>query len=298
MTVTRASQMVSLLAVLLAAGTANAEPVAFAFEQSIYQDAKEAPLRFPEGVACSDTALVVADTGNKRLVTFTLKDGRLSLGTEVKLTQLTYPTRLQLDAKGGIVALDGKTRKLVRMDAKGVYAGTVEVKGIVNASSIIPASFKIDGEVLYLLDVAGRRVLVLDANGTVTRQLELPKIGEFTDVAVDLAGTVYVVDGVGAALWSAEKNAAAFSAIAKGMKDKMNFPVSMVSNKGRLFLVDQYGNGVVTLGIDGSYQGRQLTMGWTDGTIYYPSQLCVTEGGAAFLADRYNNRVQYFSLAK
>lgn len=299
MTVTRTSQMVSLLAVLLAAGTARAEPVGFTFEQSIYQDAKEAPLRSPEGVACSDTALVVADTGNKRLLTFKLTAGRLSLGTEVKLTQLTYPTRLQLDSKGGIVALDGKTRKIVRMDPKGVYASTVEVKGVANASSVIPGSFKLDAsDALYLLDVANRRVLVLDAGGTVTRQLELPKTGEFTDLAVDLAGTIFVVDGVNAALWSAERSATAFGVITKGMKDKMNFPVSMLANKGKLFLVDQYGNGVVTLGIDGSYQGRQLAIGWNDGTVYYPSQLCITEGGEAFLADRYNNRVQYFTLAR
>ena len=299
MNVIRASQMASLLAVLLAAGTVRAEPVGFAFEQSIYQDSKEAPLKGPEGVACSDTALVVADSGNKRLITFTLKDGRLSLGTEVKLTQLTYPTRLQLDSKGGIFALDGKTRKIVRMDPKGVYAGTVEVKGVPSASSIVPASFKLDAaDALYLLDVAGHRVLVLDATGTVTRQLELPATGEFTDVAVDLAGTIFAVDGVNAALWSAEKNATTFAVVAKSMKDKMNFPASMVSSKGKLFLVDQYGNGIVTLGIDGSYQGRQLAIGWNDGSVYYPSQLCMTEGGAAFLADRNNNRVQYFSLAK
>ena len=298
MTVTRASLMVSMLAVLLAAGTARAEPVGFIFEQAIYQDAKEAPLKGPEGVACSDTALWVADSGNKRLVTFSLKEGRFSLGTEVKVAQLTYPTRLQLDAKGSLLALDGKTHKIVRLDAKGAYAGTVEVKGAANASSIVPASFKIDGDSLYLLDVAGRRVLVLDASGTVTRQLELPKEGEFTDVAVDLAGTVYVVDGVNASLWSAAKGANAFTVVAKGMKDKMNFPISMVTSKGKLFLVDQYGNGIVTLGIDGSYQGRQLAIGWNDGSVYYPSQLCMTEGGAAFLADRYNNRVQYFTLSR
>jgi sugar lactone lactonase YvrE len=297
MTVTRASLMVSL-AVLLAAGTARAEPVGFMFEQAIYQDAKEAPLKRPEGVACSDTVLWVADTGNQRLVSFSRTSGRLSLGTEVKLTQLTYPTRLQLDSKGGLVALDGKTHKIIRMDAKGVYVGTVEVKGVANASSVVPGSFKIDGDTLYLLDIAGRRVLVLDATGTVSRQLELPKTGEFTDIAVDLAGTLYAVDGVNAALWSADKNATAFTVVVKGMKDKMNFPASMVASKGKLFLVDQYGNGVVTLGIDGSYQGRQLTMGWTDGTIYYPTQLCLTEDGSAFLADRYNNRVQAFSLTR
>jgi hypothetical protein len=297
MTVTRASLMVSFLAVLLAAGTARAEPVGLAFEQAIYQDAKEAPLKGPEGVACSDTALWVADTGNKRLVTFTLREGRFSLGTEVKVAQLTYPTRLQLDAKGQVYALDGKTHKIVRLDPKGAYVGTVEVKGIANASSVIPGSFKVDGDLVYLLDVAGRRVLVADASGAVTRELALPQEGEFTDLAVDLAGTIYVVDGVNASLWSAGKTATAFTVVAKGMKDKMNFPVSIVASKGKLFLVDQYGNGIVTLGIDGSYQGRQLAIGWNDGAVYYPSQLCMTDTAAA-LADRYNNRVQYFTLTR
>jgi hypothetical protein len=52
------------------------------------------------------------------------------------------------------------------------------------------------------------------------------------------------------------------------------------------------------LGIDGSYQGRQLSIGWSEGLVNYPGQLCVTESGATFVADRYNNRVQAFSTAK
>jgi hypothetical protein len=299
MTVTRTVGQFTLgLALVAATGAASAQPVGLVFEQAIYQDAKEAPLSHPQGVACSDTALWVADTGNGRLLSFTLKDGRLSLGNEVKVTQLTYPTRLELDGKGGLVALDGKTRKLVRLDAKGAFQGTAELKGIANASQVVPGGFKLTPDGLYVLDVAGRRVLVADAAGNVARQLPLPPGGQFTDVAIDLAGTVYVVDAVAAALWSAGKDAKEFAPLVKNMKDKMSFPTSMLANRGKIFLVDQHGNGIVTVGLDGSYQGRQLGIGWTDGTVYYPSQLCLTEGGAAFVADRYNNRVQYFSMSR
>jgi hypothetical protein len=82
------------------------------------------------------------------------------------------------------------------------------------------------------------------------------------------------------------------------MKDKMNFPTYLVASKGRLLVVDQNGNGIVLLGSDGSYQGRQLSIGWADGLVNYPAQLCLTDAGVAFLADRFNNRVQVFTTSK
>ena len=184
------------------------------------------------------------------------------------------------------------------MDAKGIYAGTVEVKGRPSASSIVPTSFKLDAaDALYLLDVAGRRVLVLDANGTVTRQLELPKTGEFTDVAVDLAGT------------NSPSTASTRRLVGGEERHRLRRHRQEHEGQDELPRLDGVEQGEAlprrsstgmesNLGIDGSYQGRQLAIGWNDGCVYYPSQLCITEGGAAFLADRNNNRVQYFSLAK
>lgn len=292
-----ASSAAALL--LLAAATARAQPVSLAFEQSIYADAQDVALLRPEGVACAENGtVVVADTGNGRLVTFGWKDGRLSGGNAVKVPQLGYPVRLQLDGKGNLVALDGRSRRLVRLDAKGAFTGNVEPKGVPGAA-LLPVSFKLDGaDALYVLDAATRRVVVLDASGNFTRQLELPADGTFTDLAVDAAGTIYAIDAVGVVLWAAERAGAAFKPLTASMKDKMNFPAYLAAGKGKLFAVDQHGNGVVVLGIDGSYQGRQLSIGWNDGLLYYPSQLCVTDGGLFFVADRGNNRVQIFSRVK
>jgi DNA-binding beta-propeller fold protein YncE len=294
--------VLAALASLAVAGAARAEPVVLSFEQSIYTDgaAKERALSVPEGVACSEGGdlVVVADTGNHRLVTFAMKDGRMSGGAEVKLAQLTSPVRVQVDAKRNVLALDGKTHRIVRVDPKGALAGTVELKGAA-APAVLVVGFKVDAsDNLYVLDAAGRRVLFADPAGTVTRQVELPKEGTFTDVAVDPAGTLYAIDAIGATLWSVERGGAAFRPLAKGMKDRMNFPVSLAVSRGRLFLADQHGNGIVVLGIDGSFQGRQLSIGWNEGLVYYPTQLCVTEAGAVVVADRSNNRVQLFALAR
>jgi hypothetical protein len=302
MTVSRAIVPSLLLALLaLAPAAARAQSVVLTHDGTLYADGEEKPLKAPEGVACTDSGhVVVADTGNKRLVLYTFKDGRLGPGREVRLDQLTAPQRVQIDAKGDLFAFDLKTRKVVRVTASGAYGGTILVKGIENASDVVPSAFKIDpaGNV-YLLDGAGRRVLALDPSGTVTRQVQLPaEAGVVTDIAVGAGGVLYAVDAVKAVVWSAAKDDAAFKPLSQSLKDRMSFPSYITASRGRLFVVDQNGNGVVVLGVDGSYQGRQLSTGWGEGLVYYPAQLCVTESGTAFVADRYNNRVQVFSTGK
>jgi sugar lactone lactonase YvrE len=275
--------------------------VNLAFEQAVYADTAKEPRSFknPQGVACNDSGtVVIADSGNQRLMRYTLSEGRLAGGTELKLPQLVYPVSVQLDTKGNALVLDGKTRKIVRVDAKGTFQGNVEIRNA-GAGNVVPGSFAIDAaDNLAILDIAARRVLVTDANGVVKRQIELPKTGLFTAVALDATDTVYAVDGVGAAVWSADKGSAAFKPLTKSMKDRMNFPTHAIVKKGKIYLVDQNGNGVVVLGIDGAFQGRQLSIGWGDGFVYYPSQLCMTDAGQVFVADRANNRVQLFNVVK
>jgi hypothetical protein len=301
MTVFRATAPFLLLALALAPSAARGQSVVLVHEGTIYSDANEGALKAPEGVACTDNGhVVVADTGNKRLVLFTFKDGRLGGGTEVKLDQLPAPYRVQIDAKGDVHVLDLKTRKVVRVAANGSYGGMLLPKGIDGATEIVPTSFKIDpAGNYYLLDGKGRRVLVLDPGGNVTAQVQLPKeSGVVSDIAVGAGGMLYAVDAVSAVVWTAEKGAATFRPLTASLKDRMSFPTYLTASKGRLFIVDQNGNGIVILGVDGSYQGRQLSIGWSEGLVNYPAQLCVTDLGAAFIADRYNNRVQAFTTAK
>ncbi len=39
-------------------------------------------------------------------------------------------------------------------------------------------------------------------------------------------------------------------------------------------------------------------MGWKEGLLYYPSQLCINEKGEIFIADRNNNRIQIFTVVQ
>lgn len=293
-----AAALVSLA--LLAPAGVRGGAVGFKHERSVYADEREAPLVAPEGVACDDRGrLIVSDTGNGRLVTYTWKDGALEGGRELRVAQLAAPGRSQLDSKGRLWVLDRRARRLARVDASGAFLGQLEPKG--TAAGAVAVGFKLDGgDNVVLLDAAGRRVLVLDAEGRLTRELALPRSGgEFTDVAVDPAGRIYALDAVVARVWVAEKGAAAFQALTPSLKDRVSFPAFITADgRGKLFLVDQNGNGIVVLGQDGSFQGRELSIGAAEGLVSYPAQLCLTGSGEAYLADRNNNRVQVFTMTR
>jgi sugar lactone lactonase YvrE len=301
MTVPRSIQWAALAAVALTVpAVASAQKTSFTHVASIFADAKEGPLRKPEGVACTeDGEVVVADTGNGRLLRYQYRQGVVSGGSEVKLAQLTHPLLVEFDPKGNVLALDAKTRRIVKVDPKDAFVETVDIKGAPSPAAT-PVSFKVDGQGnLYVLDVASDRVLVADPSGKFTRQVTLPKgPGQFVDVGVDAAGVLYALDAVEASVWVASTKDSAFKPLTKRMKDRMNFPAHLTVRKGQLFLVDRNGNGVDIVGLDGTYQGRHLGIGWSDGSVNYPSQLCFDGQGVAFIADRFNNRVQAFSTVQ
>ena len=283
------------LAAVLAAGSAGADSLSLRFSNSIYQDDKDIALHDPDGVACTDSTLVVADTANARFVKYQLQNGAPVSSAVMKIESFQQPTALQFDTKGNLFVLDRKARRIGRIDPQGAFGGWVELKGIASPEAVVPVAFKVDGsDGFVLLDAPARRVLVLDPAGQVTRQVPLPP-GEFTDVAVDPAGVLFAVDSTDSVVWGAEKGATAFKALSKSLKDVLVFPAFLVATpKGVLLVADQHGHGVVLVGNDGAFLGRQLGQGFIEGNLYYPSQICMNGKGEVFVADRYNNRVQVF----
>ncbi len=299
---TGTTRTAAALAALLAAGAARAQSLALKPELAVYHDAKEAPLKAPEGVACrEDGAVLVADTGNGRLLRYTWKDGLLSAATELKVAGVAAPSDVQLDPSGaGFLVLDRKEKRIARVDAAGALAGWLDPKGMTRGS-VVPASFAAgaDGAVA-ILDVAGSVVLVVERDGAIRRKLPLPREGGavFTAVALGATGTVYAVDAVAARVWAAPRDAQALKPFTEPLKGYMNFPAHLAATPRGLVVVDQNGGGLVVIGQDGAYLGRQLSMGWSPGFVYYPGQICTTAAGDVFVADRGNNRVQIFSAAR
>ena len=100
-------------------------------------------------------------------------------------------------------------------------------------------------------------------------------------------------------VYSAAKDAKGFTPLGQRLEEFVNFPASIaVDSRGSIYLADQNGSGVVTLGPDGAFLGRSLVFGWKDGLLRYPSQICTNDKGEFFVADRENSRVQIFNVVR
>lgn len=265
---------------------------------SVYLDAQQKGLRQPEGVACGKDALfVVADSGNGRLVRYTFQSRSLLAGPDIKVPQLTYPVRVQIDSRGDILALDEKQRRIVRLSAEGQFRGFVDAAGLPASLTLVPRSFKIaqNGN-MYILDISSAGVVVLDTEGKFLKIIPFPeRYGFISDLAVDFKDTVLLVDSLESVVYAAAADAKKFTPLTQSMKETVNFPTSITTDrKGIIYLVDQNGGDIIILGQDGSFQGRLLAMGWKEGLLRYPSQCCINQEGELIIADRSNNRIQIY----
>ena len=281
--------------------TFSAETVKFRYLQSVYFDEKGAGLKQPEGVASGEKSLlVIGDTGNDRLVRYTFQDRNLKGGSEIKIPQLSNPIRVQINSKGEIFALDGKKRRIVRLSPEGTFRNYVDPEGIPSPSPFVSKSFGIDrSDNIYLLDIFTGRVLVLNPEGKYQKQIPFPKeYGFFSDLSVDSKGNILLIDCVKAMVFSAPKDSNSFSPLTKSLREYLDFATSITDRRGSVYIVDEDGGGIVILGADGTFVGRQLSKGWNEGLLYFPSQMYVNERGEIFIADRGNSRVQIFTLVK
>ncbi|HTP05814.1 MAG TPA: NHL repeat-containing protein [Nitrospirota bacterium] len=261
------------------------------------REAAQIKINQPEGVACSNKSLLlVSDTANGRLQPYTVQDDgtiKPGPGSEIKVP---YPMHVRLNSKGDIFVLDGKQRKILRLNAAGELKGNFEPEGVPEPGTWIPKNFAIGtDDTVYILDVFSSRVLVVSAEGKFQRQIGLPTAdGFFSDLAVDPQGRIFILNSVTATVYTAGPDEKAFSALTKGLKDYVTFPTALTADKQYIYIVDQFGSGIVVLGKDGSFKGRKLRLGWKEGELHYPSDICLNEKGEVFIADRGNNRVQMY----
>ena len=290
-----------MAAVLVPMTSYGGASVKFRHIVSIYTDAKGLGLRQPEGVACNEKSLlIVADTGNGRLLRYIFQNNALETGaTEIKVPQLSYPISAQINSKGEIYALDGKQRRIIRLTPEGVFKDYLDPTGLPSPTAYVPRSFTIDEkDNIYILDIFSRRVILLGPEGEYQRHIQFPKdYGFFSDLTVDFKGSVFLIDSTNAVVFSAAKNSVKFSPLTEKLKQYMRFPVSITTDKrGRIYLVDRNGSRIIILGQDGSFLGRLSGLGWKEGLLNHPSDMCINSKGEIFIADTSNSRIQIFMV--
>jgi len=275
----------------------------FRYMASIYADDKGLGLKQPEGVACDgESLLIVADTGNGRLLKYSIQEGEIEVGTvEIKVDQLSYPIKTEINSRGEIYILDRRQRSIIRLTPAGEFRGYLQPVGLPSPSAYVPRSFTVDrNDNIYILDILSERVLILDPAGRYVRQIKFPdEYGFFSDVAMGFRGTVLLIDVVDGMVFSAGKNSASFSRLTSSLKEYVRFPANLTTDdRGRIYLADRNGGSIIILGQDGSFISRQSGMGWKEGSLNYPGQMCLNNKGEIFIADTRNHRIQIFAIVE
>lgn len=270
--------------------------------ESIYDAGAAGPLSAPEGVGCSDGSVVVADTANSRLVRFEQTGGVVRNARVIKLRQLGYPVRVVLRPNGAIVALDRKSGNLLQVNERGRFAGAWRLSDAAGRRTVVARAFALDARGdFYVLDGATGEVLHTDESGKLLQTIAPPAgSGIMADITVDRAGNVYGVTNVERGLWVAKKGAARFEPMVSDVAKHLAFGTSMLFEPrlSSLLIVDQNQHTLLSVGPNGAYRGRALRLGWREGMLRYPGQVCTTKTGELFIADRQNNRVQAFAIER
>lgn len=265
------------------------------------QDVKETPMSFPEGVGCNAKGLIIAaDTGNGRLVKYQLVNGEISQGTEIRLSQILYPIKVAVSPKNEVLVLDSRQRKIFRVSPEGAFIGNLDPQGVPGKESYFPKAVAVDGAgLVYVLDIASARVLVLDQVGNYKQSIPLPaESGFIGDIAVDSRGTIFALDSVGLKIFKTAAETGKFVPFVPNLRELLDFPSNIaVDQSGKIYLSDQSGNALLMFGPDGSFQGRQMAMGVKPGALSYPAQICIVDN-TLIVADRNNSRLQILGIIR
>lgn len=280
----------------------SAQAAKFRHLLSIYADDKAVALSLPEAVTCgAGGQFIVGDTGNSRLVRFAYGDKTATAAGVIQVPQLSAPSRVRINSKGDIYALDGKQHRIVHLTAGGDFKNTLTFDGAPPPTSIVVKSFAIDAsDTIYALDVFSGRLLVADAQDKFQRAIPFPDgFGFAADVAVDDSGTVLLLDATKRRLYGADKDAKTFARIGPDLGETIaTIPTYLTSTKGTILVVEGPGSRINSLRRDGTFVSRALSAGQEDGFLNQPSQICINDKDEVFVADRDNSRIQVFQLIR
>ena len=289
-----------LILIAAAASSLQAQEIRLRPTAAMYLDASGSGMNAPRGVDYDgESVLAIADTGNHRILVYRVEGDKVAFVNEMRVNEARHPVRVRLAADGGVLVLDGRSHRIARVSKEGVFLSWVAVPESDRMDPVV-RSFDIDSEGnLYVLEAGSGRALVLAPDDSPRREIAYgPEVRSLADLALGSDGRVFAVDSVARRVFVAQEGDASFQPLTDPMADDMTFPTGIAADgEGYLYLADDHGSGIVVLGQDGSFQGRESAMGWKEGFLRYPSGVSAGKN-LLFVADRGNNRVQIFTIVR
>jgi len=262
--------------------------------------AEKTPLNRPLSVIVSGNKIYVADTGNQRIQVFDNSGNPLfTFGKNgAGKGEFRFPYGMAADKSGQLYVADMYNGNVQVFSKDGnfiKYFGST-------ADFIKPAGLFIDGETLYITDVALHKVMVFDLGGKKIRELgkkgKAP--GEFDSPnAVTVAnGNVIISDSGNDRVQVFNKLGQFAYYLGEGAKGgKVSFvnPRGVgVDAKGTIYVVNNIVNQVAGFNSKGEKLFVFGTMGNQPDQFYLPNGLFVDDQGRIFITDTVNQRVDVY----
>ncbi|HHL40065.1 MAG TPA: 6-bladed beta-propeller [Deltaproteobacteria bacterium] len=245
--------------------------------------------------------IYVADTGNRRLVSF---DNEYKYLAELYLEEFDLPSGIVKDSAGLFYVVDSGKAAILRIDVRNNVVEPIEPSGVPEAGEpFIPGRIAIDGsDTLYVVDKLNKRILALDGDGVFVAQYTVPgdeRLTGFADVrvaengevyAIDtLSGTIYIFDGSGEVVKSFSRRGTG-----RGM---LRFPTSIaVDRNGHIYVADRHGGMVLVYDRSGIFLRAISRPGFREGELSYPFYIYLDGEGRLYTIDV--TRIQVFKGEK
>ncbi len=270
--------------------TKRARLVAFIATDEFMGRLKEPGSVFYDGIK---NRLYVADSGNKRLVSF---DEEFRYLSELSHKGFSMPLSIVKTSSGEFYITDAETGEIKFVDVKNKTIVPVKIKGIRGKKRFVAGRLALDEkENLVVTDRINKRILVLKKDGTVIRSIEPDVKGlyGFADVRVDKTGHIYAVDTIGRTVYVFASNGKLIRKIGTDGQAEMHFPVSVaVDSRGYIYVLDRHGGRILVFNQSGTLQHMLLSKGVSLGELYNPGYIYIDGKDRIYIID--GNRIQIF----
>lgn len=227
---------------------------------------------YPHGVAfdAERRLLLVADTGNRRVLLLELDDGLPSLAG---FAEMEEPVDVAVSPQGEWLALDTVAPRILRYNLLTDEAGVIAL----SEGFYRPRGLAVDvAGMLYLADTGGARVAVVDRSGTVAAQFGGPGSPLGNGQPVDVVATgraLWVIAAESGRLWQLD-TLGSITALPRG--DTIDGPhLAALGPEGGLFLSDPSRSQILYL----SARGQPLGVLSDVGAFQRPTGIDVLRDG-------------------
>ncbi|MDH4227931.1 MAG: NHL repeat-containing protein [Deltaproteobacteria bacterium] len=239
----------------------------------------------------SKQRLYVADSGNKRLVSFDEKFEYLSELSDERFGSVVAVAKA---ADGNFYILDASAPALKLVNLKDKSVIEVKLTGVPQgAGAFVPWRFALDkADNLYVVDRMNARVLMFTSSGKFTREFVLPRdrgSKGINHVNVGSDGSVYAVDSAGQKVYVFDANGKVRAVLGQGALagEALLFPSAVASDSdGLIYVADKHAGKILVYGKTGGRPLYAIGMrGFNDGQIYAPIDITVDSKKRVFILD-------------